>query len=129
MVNHQIPMENIRLINLSFETSHKRAGFPGQPACCSGWHLGPRKSMMPVTCFLHASCLQHSIGCCCSMSLSRTRNSSSSKEPLFVRLCCRNALQMAWQAEAGELEGSPHAAVGGTWQAEARDLGLKQKKI
>ena len=36
---------------------------------------------------------------------------------------------MAWQAEAGELEGSPHAAVGSTWQAEARGLGLKQKKI
>ena len=35
---------------------------------------------------------------------------------------------MAWQAEAGELEGSPHAAVGSTWQAEARGLGLKQKK-
>ena len=34
---------------------------------------------------------------------------------------------MAWQAEAGELEGSPHAAMGGTWQAEARGLGLKQK--
>ena len=36
---------------------------------------------------------------------------------------------MAWQAEAGELEGSPHAAVGSTWQAEARGLGLKQKKL
>ena len=35
---------------------------------------------------------------------------------------------MAWQAEAGELEGSPHAAVGSTWQAEARGLGLKQRK-